>query len=159
MGADIHWVLEFRPDDTKKWIGLYSTNLTPIPPQHKPNKTEYTPNHYPLLAHRNYEFFGALAGVRGYGPSPNGLPSDLSDLASMEVTSWGTDGHSYGHMPVEEFCRIADRIYTNNHFSQQTVIERLKGNTEKDYTLSLMGLYPRLRAYRGDFRVVFWFDN
>lgn len=159
MGTDIHWVLEFRPDNTEKWIGVYSTNMTPIPPRYEPIGTEYTPNHDPLLAQRNYEFFGALAGVRANGPEPNGLPKDMSDLAFMEVNGWEADGHSYGHMPVEEFCRIADKIHTDNRFSHKTFVERLKGETKKDYALALMGLYPRLRAYGGDFRVVFWFDN
>ena len=57
------------------------------------------------LGRRDYEFFARLAGVRGDGPEPNGVPSDASALTQRCVMRWEGDGHSHGHMTLREFVK------------------------------------------------------
>jgi hypothetical protein len=135
MGCDIHIVLESRKRATETapagpWIGLWCS--------------DYFPGSRPTVARRNYEFFAAVASVRGEGRHrPRNLPEDISPLAWREYMRAPLDHHSASHMPATSFVDV-----------YQTVNPPADG-------VALYGLYRLLCADRDEdeHRVVFWFDN
>lgn len=161
MGADIHWVLEFKPVGTDNWIGIFADMFTPSPPPNISKDSMFSHGIiHPLLGQRNYDFFAALAGVRGEGPEPNGIPNNVSDLTHYLIDDWGNDGHSHGYLPAHEFCKIADEHYLQGSLYNESVKHRLKGVPENTfYPMLLLDLYPTLDNQEGEYRVVFWFDN
>lgn len=66
MGCDIHIFVEYREfGRTGRWRSLAEGEMR---------------------GDRDYEMFSALAGVRGDGPAPKGLPDDLSSQAFRATT-------------------------------------------------------------------------
>jgi hypothetical protein len=153
MGADIHIVVEQKFGD--KWIGVRTDGGIPKLPYNVPG-WDY---HAPAVGSRDYAFFARLAGVRGDGPEPVGLPDDASDLSVALSEGWGVDAHSHSWLPLEEFakCWCAD----SPEFIATMARERLEGEDASYFRLlNKASIY----AYDGDhditdFRVVFWFDN
>ena len=92
MGCDIHMVLEVKYEN--KWIGIntfagfYARALD----WHGKTEPKWL---FWLVRNRSYDLFAKLAGVRGDGPPPRGIPEDVSDLAVMEIERFGLDGHSH----------------------------------------------------------------
>lgn len=172
MGCDIHFVVEMRKKDAAEWVGVYSTDHSPhlasaravallfqdesaekVDPSGFSAEWDYQ---RPLMKQRNYQFFGALAGVRKDGPEPKGAPSDMSHLARMCVDGWGVDGHSHSHDTLHEFARrwlmttrttevVAMRVIqegmTFNQLISKVIGNWIMDDTDKEY------------------RVVYWFDN
>ena len=104
MGADIHMILELKVDD--KWVGLHNyphINTEAVQCENGENKPRYV---FWKATNRNYELFSEIAGVRGEGPPPRGMPLDMSDLARMYIKSWDGDGHSHTWLSEEEAIRI-----------------------------------------------------
>lgn len=107
MGADIHIIVERRYND--RWVGIHACGgADQVSHSLYPNDGK-SYDEMPKLwgaywkcEGRNYNLFAALAGVRGEGPEPNGIPDDVSDLAEMMIDSWGTDGHSHCHYTLRE---------------------------------------------------------
>lgn len=138
MGCDIHLVLE-RKNDAGKWVGVDTFNS---------HASAYGESHsVPVARSRNYERFAALAGVRGDGPEPRGLPSDASDTTRLLATDdWGADGHSHSHLPLGE----AAKIFLQTEF-------------KKPQRTSLAMTDPAYHYFGVDpadgYRIVFWFDN
>lgn len=134
MGCDIHIVLESRKKATEEapagpWIGVWCS--------------DWFPGQRPQVARRNYDFFAAVANVRGSGPHyPRNLPEDVSALAWREYMRAPTDHHSASHMTAASFVDVYDTVNA----------------TDDD---GRFGLYRLLGADRDgdDHRVVFWFDN
>lgn len=85
MGCDIHMVLERKVGG--KWVADLSVQ-------------KY------LKQDRNYRRFAALAGVRGDGPPPRGLPDDISDSTRLLVDDCGNDFHSHSWLPIKEAAQI-----------------------------------------------------
>lgn len=155
MGCDIHIVVERKWKG--RWVGL-RTDQGFARGGYNSAETDWV---YPDIGQRNYAFFARLAGVRGDGPEPLGIPGDASDLTLMLTSQWEGDGHSHSYLPLKEF---AERWCAKDEaFITTMAAERLDG---KDWA------YARLldRASIGtfdpyddmdveDFRVVFWFDN
>ena len=144
MGCDIHMVLERRIGD--RWLGVNSFSG-----HHsrwvKPGEYDW---YSPVATSRNYERFAALAGVRGEGPPPRGLPSDISELAALLSDEYGADGHSHSWMPLVD----AVPLFLRTHW---------QGEPDKE---SLAWKYPASYFFNvesaenlGDYRLVFWFDN
>lgn len=120
MGCDIHVFVE------RFWRGKWVMD----------NKAaRYAPD-------RNYGRFAALAGVRGPGPKPKGLPDDCSDSVLMIAEDWGHDGHSHSWYTMDEAIDIW---------------------VDTDYVDNYMGIDPSYYYFNidkpGQYRVVFWFDN
>lgn len=127
MGCDIHIATEKRVDD--KWVMVTRAFW---------NTAART---------RNYHRFAALAGVRGDGPPPRGLPDDISDSTRLFRDEWGDDGHSDSWLPLHDAAR-------------------LWLETERGEVNDFMRKWPEshyfdveLESYPGVYRVVFWFDN
>ena len=155
MGCDIHIVVE--RNWCGKWVGL-RTDKGFVRGGYDGKQTDWA---YPDVSRRDYGFFNRLAGVRGDGPDPLGLPSDASDLTLARATHWEGDGHSFSYLPLEEF---AMRWCAGNEaFIAIMAAERLTGEGRAYSRLldraSIGTFDPYDGTDVGDFRVVFWFDN
>lgn len=146
MGCDIHIVVERHVGD--KWVGIDATNYFAISRHSKDD-----PRHaFPVCRDRNYERFAKLAGVRGEGPAPLGLPDDISDLTRLEVDRWGVDGHSHSWLSLRE----AAQVWLETEWRAPGVPLDPK---------SYEAMYPESHYFNcengdfADYRIVFWFDN
>jgi len=165
MGADIHMVLETKCGP--EWVGVhsyphalvaaYSRGSNGELPERIPGVT------WPVVTERNYELFAKLAGVRGDGPEPNGVPEDVSQLARVSIARWGGDGHSHSHLSLQEFAK---RYASCREVIGEATARRLEGeellNIQKDAEVICTGGYASERGEAGmdtDVRIVFWFDN
>ncbi|GJM01925.1 MAG: hypothetical protein DHS20C08_04260 [Rhodomicrobium sp.] len=138
MGCDIHIVLEKKVHETE-WLGLYCT--------------DDLPSRRPVFAQRNYDFFAALANVRGRGDNyPRGLPSDISRLAWLKFSECPTDNHSSSNMALSEFIEI----WKTSIFEKEPFYSDELGIRANYIEYDLF----QLHAEPDDqYRVVFWFDN
>lgn len=134
MGCDIHMVLERRVCDGK-WVGVHNF------PYYRTIKW----HNFPLATDRNYDRFSALAGVRGEGPEPRGVPDDASDLARLQIEEWGSDGHSHSWLPLKDAAAIFLSTERN-----------LDDHARKYPTEHFFNVDP---ASADSYRLVFWFDN
>ena len=128
MGTDIHGVVEkkVRLDGVDKWVAV--------------NILRYDDK----ATDRNYERFAKLAGVRGEGPAPKGLPVDISE--STRVIYDEECGHSASWLPLEDAVKIF------NDTERRADEDTGKSFTAYDY----FGLW----SYEGKlYRLVFWFDS
>jgi hypothetical protein len=164
MGCDIHWVLEQKLTD--KWVGIYSTDLTPMPKgrivtrgqvlDRRDESAAVTVDtwHDIDLQNRHYDWFGRLAGVRTNGPDPLGMPHDASDLSQACASDWGGDGHSHSYLPAVDFVA--------KYLDESDLVEHIAAKfdpTLTDNLLEWLGLDEFAATHQKDFRVVFWFDN
>jgi hypothetical protein len=128
MGCDIHGWVEKKVRGN--WIGI-----RPLTDHKKARE-------------RNYHRFAALAGVRGEGPQPRGLPLDASDSAAYDAECWDGDGHSHSWLPLAEAVPIFVEC-------------RYQGEERSDFAKK----YPASYFFDveeedlSDYRIVFWFDN
>lgn len=153
MGCDIHFVLEYQPEgEGTAWVGVYSSDATPPMvtqlPGDEPTGDSFvaTWRRMPAFKDRHYGFFAALAGVRGEGPAPVGLPADRSSLTQVLIDRWGADGHSHSWLPYREFCQRYSLVQALV-FGDKGEMVGISGVTNHDE--------PPYEAYR----MVFWFDN
>jgi hypothetical protein len=96
-------ILEQRFND--KWVGLHDypyINKAAIESDNGKPPSRYL---FWKATNRNYELFAAIAGVRGAGPAPKGIPFDASDLSIMTIKAYGSDGHSHTWLSEEEAIR------------------------------------------------------
>jgi hypothetical protein len=94
---------------------------------------------------RHYERFARIAGVRGDGPEPRGLPDDISETAAYLAYKCAGDGHSHSWLSLKEACDIWEDTSTTKH------------DNPADYWF---GAYPEDGDKKwDDYRIVFWFDN
>lgn len=137
MGCDIHLILERQT--LKGWVATDTFNY------HHSNERTFS---FPVARNRNYRRFSALAGVRGDGPQPKGLPDDLSQTAQYVIDQWGDDGHSHSWLPLLEAIKIF--LDTNREYSEDP-LEEIK--------------YPHDYFFNIDeeeidqYRLIFFFDN
>lgn len=145
MGCDIHLVLEKQVDN--KWVGVDTFQ------GHHRAKWALKENEYDwsssVARSRNYRRFAALAGVRGYGPSPKGLPNDASDTSLCLSNEWGCDGHSHSWLMIKEAYEIwkqtegdLDSFADKHPISYFFGVDVSEGSNNKS-----------------EYRIVFWFDN
>ncbi len=145
MGCDIHIVLEQRAKGGR-WIGID----TYIGHECSYIKGWATP----IARERNYDRFAALAGVRGNGPEPRGLPWDASETVRFLADEWGGDGHSHSWLPIKD----AERIFSETHHWT----EDKRDDFGKSYpAVHFFGVDYSEGSSRSadDYRIVFWFDN
>lgn len=125
MGCDIHLYVEKKHKD--KWVMVHEVRGEG--------------------RQRNYRRFASIAGVRGDGPEPKGLPLDVSESVSMHADDWDGDGHSHSWLPMAE----AIQAWQQPHFPDDKPVE--------------WPLWHHFEIDNGDdadlseYRVVFWFDN
>lgn len=169
MGADIHMFIEKRmPSGSWACVrnlneSLHSEALGVLTRATVPKDFVFTA--YWDLVSRNYELFARLAGVRGEGPPPKGLPDDVSEFVEAEYEGWGHDAHSVSWYSADEFVQI----YTRTDWADDEdtplnpyVARRLDSGTEMSVALFLRdkaSVYVQDHESVDDYRFVFWFDN
>jgi hypothetical protein len=124
MGCDIHIVIERQKTEYNyetgnhepagEWLGVYASYLTPrviLDTEELPKVGEQidglrTHGYHRSIAFkgRNYDFFARLAGVRGEGPEPKGLPRDRSELTGYHLSEDDSDLHSHSWDTLEDFA-------------------------------------------------------
>jgi hypothetical protein len=155
MGCDIHIVVERKWEG--RWVGVRTDQGFNCGGYDGEVNTWATPK----VGRRDYAFFERLAGVRGNGPDPLGIPGDASDLSLLRLSYWEGDGHSFSYLPLKEF---AERWCAKDEaFIATRAAERLEGS-DRAYarlldraSMGAFDLYADMNI--DDFRVVFWFDN
>jgi hypothetical protein len=155
MGCDIHFVVEALPTG-EDWVGVFSTDYTPnLKPTGQFTESVIGVDYYrrPVMKDRNYQFFGALAGVRVDGPEAKGLPDDVSALTAIAIARWDTDGHSHSWDTLDDFA-IKYATSLADDVAAFTAI--LKGERQKIID-DLTGTYHQEDT--AQYRVIYWFDN
>jgi hypothetical protein len=164
MGCDIHLVLERKHKD--KWVGVYDYGYRTLPPgffeKHYSEEGKYIEGRWFSYAckRRNYEAFAKMAGVRGEGPDPKGMPDDASDLSLMISDHWGIDGHSHSWLTLPEAVEIflsCEEDQANLWFAPdaETDVRRAACYLHYFGVDDIDQEYNRVE----DYRIVFWFDN
>ena len=118
MGCDIHVTLESKDDD--EWWSLGAG----------------------MVLDRNYRTFANLAGVRGDGPPPKGLPDKISWMAwdkggGKESLEGGFHSHSWS--TIEEWEEAID-------------------DDAPEYQ-AILAAAKTLQSHGRETKIVFWFDN
>ena len=167
MGADIHLFLE-RKMKSGNWACvanldniIHLDGLDGVQPSGSVSYAWYR------LNRRNYQFFGALASVRGDGEEPRGLPIDVSDLVEEESHGWAMDGHSHSWMYADEFISIYNKVWLepNEDEPLDQYSRRLLTDGKDEAVLEFLRtmcnpLVINLEQDNADdYRFVFWFDN
>ena len=170
MGADIHFTIEHRdPHDGLGWVGVFWSDAPHSPPiyntgymydqnanitpEEQRRRMDHGVHPFGRLGRRDYKFFARLAGVRGDGPRPNGLPPDASAMTQRCVACWEDDGHSHGHMTLREF--VKRKIVSDDSLAEAAKTKLQGGDPIVEY---LRGCYYGI-TLDDNTRVVFWFDN
>ena len=169
MGADIHLYIEYKIGDLP-WKA----------DENHVAEIGYT-GYRSALSYRNYSLFAALAGVRGDGPDPKGLPSDTSEKVLEAADAWGADGHSFNYNSLKEFTSIVKKVLGND-FNEKAKpkaffvndVEEL--NSSADYDSVISYCKERVKKFKEELeaesilldqpintevecRLVYWFDN
>ena len=171
MGADIHFVIEHNdPEDGLGWVGVFWSDAPHSPSGYNNTADDNNANisaeeqrrrmddgvhPFGRLGRRDYKFFARLAGVRGDGPEPNGVPSDVSALTQRHISRWEGDGHSHVHMTLREF--VKRKIITD-----VTIADAAKSKLQGgDPIAEFLGNYIDDDDITLDdnTRVIAWFDN
>lgn len=149
MGCDIHLVLEQHVGE--KWIAI-DTFMSHHRLYAKPDDI-MDGFSSPTARSRNYKRFAKLAGVRGPGPQPKGMPGDASETAKFLVNDWDEDGHSHSWLPIAEAARIF--LETEWHDPAKSLSEMItKYPVSHYFNVDTSG-----SKNDEDFRIIFWFDN
>jgi hypothetical protein len=154
MGCDIHVVIEKKFGD--KWIGMFELGAY----QYYGRGAEHEllderPTWVPCPgSSRNYELFARLAGVRGEGPSPKGLPKDASELATAIYGELDgcSDYHSHSWCPITEYIQ---HLLATEYNPAEAILG--EGPQLKDPYRYYFGMYAPEEGE--EFRCVFCFDN
>lgn len=133
MGCDIHVYVERRWLD--RWVCVEA----------RPEKA----------SDRDYVLFANLAGVRGEGPDPRGLPIDMSESTAYWANKWKHDAHSHSWLPLKDAIAVWQ--------AAKATWSPLDAIQTKHPEWAFFGVEPRPEIDPTDtidnYRVVFWFDN
>lgn len=144
MGCDIHVVIEKKFGD--KWIGMELCRSINV---YRGSDREYI---WHRGRSRNYELFAKLAGVRGDGPEPKGLPEDASELALAVLPPDDSDLHSHSWCPMHEY--IEHLLATEDEPAKVLLTESVQLKDPYGY---YFWMYAPEEGE--EYRVVFAFDN
>lgn len=158
MGADIHICAERKlKDGTWAMCQSYTSLCTKSFGSDKGRK-------FFRVRDRNYGFFADLAGVRGYGPKPRGMPKDASPLVREECDAWGSDGHSHSWYSAHEFVPIFMKNKLTDEERAELVSDKLTASYDVNLISNVLCDYlaidlPFDADAPENIRFVFWFDN
>lgn len=161
MGADIHLYLE-KKLSTDVWVTVQTFNPIGRLAVGLESRNPYDWMFFELSG-RNYALFAKLAGVRGEGPDPKGIPDDASLLYRHYVREWASDGHSYSWCSAPEFVTL----YLETMDSQSTMVKHyakwVLDRGRNAAVLTFLDTYCATRVEEDDdannYRFVFFFDN
>ena len=158
MGADIHLFAERKlPDGTWAMCRSYGSQSSRCFAEQLSSWTIFY-----RARSRNYNFFAALANVRGPGPAPKGLPQDVSPLVAYESDRWGSDGHSHSWHSARDFVKLFFEHQLTGEERANLAANKLDTPYPVDITHAVMDDHLGISADDGeadDYRFVFWFDN
>ncbi len=161
MGADIHYMIERqRLDQDDNPIGVWDCVAEKYSTPKLPTSVGVPEKHpsLPLFGKRNYDFFAALAGVRGDGPEPRGVPDDVSSLSKYIIDGYAGDGHSHSWMSLKDFTLTWLRVNRPEEYAK-LIAARLEDSSSHE-ARKIMSYYSGIDHYElDDYRVVFFFDN
>jgi len=171
MGCDIHVHLERKVTIPSRGIDCWQTvnQFTGIPVEGMLNvppelsKENYGPAHmWSKVEDRNYDLFASLAGVRGEGPHPKGIPDDIAPLTAGWIDSWGGDAHSHSW----EYADVFVEKYMEHSLPKEVIaqIAELRMNSEItsvwEYVLDrFIHCMPTNIESPDRWRFIFFFDN
>jgi hypothetical protein len=159
MGCDIHLVVEKKFD--KKWVGLWTSEddlrmpIDGVFAVHDGSKRPAGNAYWHSHRDRNYKFFALLAGVRGSGPDPKGIPEDASDLARIYIDQDGSDGHSHSWDMLDDFH---EKWIAANSEPGEYVASKIKSEANPRFE-HMHPLRWRNEEQQEEYRVIYWFDN
>ena len=161
MGADIHIYAEKRLK-SGEWATVQT--FTPVTKRAVglPQEREYDWLFYNVEA-RNYALFGKLAGVRGVGRRPLGIPDDASPLFKEFAELWDSDGHSHSYCSAAQF--IVDYLDTldSTDAAVKNYAAWVLDVGANNAMLRFLDAYCAIRVSEDDkaddYRFVFFFDN
>lgn len=170
MGADIHIMLE-RKLKSGGWAVVDKFNSIRSSQLRNYDGPEFTySGRWPGA--RNYNLFALLAGVRGQGPEPKGLPPDVSDLAAEDLSGDDQDLHSHSWVTARDFVIATWRVTLEDKAFADLVATKL---TDPNWFEDRMVAYFEERVSTeyvtpnycadenewtlDDYRFVFAFDN
>ena len=173
MGADIHFTIEHRdPNDGLGWVGVFWSDASYSPSRYNRDylrdsiaNINFEEMHrrmddgvhpFGRLSRRDYGFFARLAGVRGNGPEPNGMPPDTSVMTQRVVARWEGSGHSHGHMTLREF--VKRKIITDVTIADAAKSKLQGGDPIAEFLGSCLDCDSDI-TLDDNTRVVYWFDN
>ena len=162
MGADIRFTIEHRdPHDGLGWVGVFWSDAFYSPPSYiTPEEQRCRMDHgvhpFGRLGRRDYEFFARLAGVRGDGPEPNGVPPDASVMSQRCVLRCEGYGYSHGHMTLREF--VKRKIISDDSLAEAAKSKLQGGDPITEYLGDCVDGDNDI-TLDDNTRVVFWFDN
>jgi hypothetical protein len=171
MGCDIHVMLEQRVK-TKScpegvWQVLNTFNGMDLHSLWYMQDITLDDNKSPMaywnVEGRNYEFFAALASVRGHGRPEKGLPSDISPMVEAWVESWEGDGHSHSWDYADDFTKLYMKYCLSEQVVAEYAAKRLNGDISGDIWTHIMHKYispiPNHMDNPQDLRFIYFFDN
>lgn len=166
MGADIHIFAEARLRDGSwamcKAFGY--EHMTAVGLKPKKDAPEWLSHR---VRRRQYDFFAALAGVRGDGPRPKGLPATVSPYVADRWEAEMVDSHSASWYTAREFVPIFMEHHMTDTERAELTADKLEGKYDVDIIAEVLEHYIGVDVpYNGDdkrdhdaLRFVFWFDN
>lgn len=162
MGCDIHLYVE-RKLKNGDWAMVQNMDV----PINDESLRPWGPNGEPQggcwrLSGRNYNLFANLAGVRGFGPDPKGLPGDLSPFVAEEYERWLGDAHSASWSTPLEFMEAyidAIRTHTDHDALDKYVQTRIKEGVEMALQQFMFDMCSLDTDQGEEYRFVYWFDN
>jgi hypothetical protein len=162
MGCDIHLYVEKRLKNGD-WAfvrnlneGINSEGLRPWGGQGKACGGHWN------LSGRNYNLFSRLAGVRGPGPAPKGLPNNVSEFLDEEHMSYGGDAHSASWSTPLEFMEAyiaSHQEYEEGEPLDKYIQIRLKDGVEMAVYKFMRDMCSLNTDEAEEYRFVYWFDN
>lgn len=163
MGCDIHIVAEKRlRDGTWATCRTYdSIDIAMLSPSSARRLSEESlPWLSMRLRNRNYDLFSALAGVRGNGPEPKGMPGDIAPLTREMAEDWGSDGHSHSWSSVGEMvAAFVEHALDDDEKVNLTELRMNGGTSVREFAGRYFGLDLDRQNGTEDYRFVYWFDN
>jgi len=162
MGADIHLYVE-RKLMNGEWAFVRNLNETINGDGIRPwgGAKDKVIGGFWKLSGRNYNLFALLAGVRGDGPEPKGLPSDVSDLIHEEHERYRSDAHSASWSKPLEFMEAyiaSQQAYEEIEPLDKYVQVRVTEGAEMALEVFMRDMCS-LDTDGHEYRFVFWFDN
>ncbi len=167
MGADIHMYLEKKlPTDEWAVVQTFSHAYRQAFGLEKEGPNIYANMMFWQLEGRFYRLFAKLAGVRGEGPEPLGIPPDASPLYQWYVEEWGGDGHSHSWCSAQEFVtKYIESIEDQGGSSEiekmyaSHVLERGTNSAVLQFLEVYAGVAVSEDDKADDYRFCFFFDN
>lgn len=165
MGCDIHIVVEKKWND--RWVGLRELGFMTVDERDPIFREDRDGRRFPVRYvaspawSRNYDLFAEIAGVRGAGPEPRGMPDNASELTQMLSEQWGCDGHSHSWLLMDE----ALPIFIKHQLGERWMVDAARNNVlsgearARAEALDVLFGIEYGDAPLDDFRIVFWFDN